>query len=71
MSNIEEADDDHLLQMIDILGPLPKSLAERWPGWRTYFDESGQRIKDDIGEPFDQDKFDAEMNDNDDHADEQ
>lgn len=71
MSNIEEADDDHLLQMIDILGPLPKSLAERWPRWRTYFDESGVRIKDYIGEPFDQDKFDAEMNDNDRYDDDQ
>lgn len=52
--------------MIDVLGPLPESLAERWPRWRTYFDESGVRIKDYIGEPFDQEKFDAEMDDNDD-----
>jgi serine/threonine protein kinase len=66
MSNIEEADDDHLLQMIDVLGPLPESLAGRWPRWRTYFDETGVRIKDYIGEPFDQEKFDAEMIDNDD-----
>jgi hypothetical protein len=36
-------------------------LAERWPRWRIYFDES--RIKDYIGESFGQDKFDADMND--------
>ncbi|KAK6384336.1 hypothetical protein LTS17_001899 [Exophiala oligosperma] len=38
-------DDDHLLQMNDILGPLPDIwLQERWPRAQTYFGPNRERL---------------------------
>ncbi|RMD39982.1 hypothetical protein DV735_g5141, partial [Chaetothyriales sp. CBS 134920] len=41
----ESTDDDHLLQMNDILEPLPDSwLQGKWPRASTYFGPGGERI---------------------------
>ena len=33
-------DDDHILQMIELLGPLPADLKSAWLRYRNYFDEN-------------------------------
>lgn len=37
----EEADDEHLTQLIALLGPLPANLQSRWKRYSLYFDEHG------------------------------
>lgn len=44
----EENDDDHLLQMVDMLGLPPPEIFERWPRRRRYFDEHLQLIRSDV-----------------------
>ena len=39
MGNPEALDDDHVLQMIELLGPLPDKLKQVWSGYSRYFDE--------------------------------
>lgn len=40
MGNRDYLDDDHILQMIELLGPLPADLKSAWPRYRNYFDEN-------------------------------
>ncbi|KAI9755268.1 MAG: hypothetical protein M1815_005130 [Lichina confinis] len=44
-----EADDDHLLQLSEILGPLPSFLLSRWARSNIYFNANGENIKNYIG----------------------
>lgn len=46
MSN---ANDDHLLQLSDILGPIPSFLLSQWPRANLYFNAEGEKIKNYIG----------------------
>lgn len=45
----EMNDDDHLLQMISTLGPLPQAMFERWPRRMRYFDAEVKLIRTDVG----------------------
>jgi hypothetical protein len=40
MGNRDCLDDDHILQMIELLGPLPVDLKSAWLRYRNYFDEN-------------------------------
>jgi serine/threonine protein kinase len=40
MGNRDYLDDDHVLQMIELLGPLPADLKSAWLRYRNYFDEN-------------------------------
>ena len=42
-------DDDHLLQMISTLGPLPPAMFEKWPRSMRYFDQDRNIIRTDVG----------------------
>ena len=44
-----ESNDDHLLQMIDMLGMLPPTLREKWPRLSRYFDSDLELIRSDVG----------------------
>ncbi|RMZ87662.1 hypothetical protein DV736_g5110, partial [Chaetothyriales sp. CBS 134916] len=39
MANPEALHDDHVLQMIELLGPLPDNLKQAWSNYGQYFDE--------------------------------
>ena len=39
MGSRECLDDDHIVQVIALLGPLPKDLRIAWPRYRNYFDD--------------------------------
>ena len=39
MGNPEALDDDHVLQMIELLGPLPDNLKRTWSSYRQCFGE--------------------------------
>jgi serine/threonine protein kinase len=41
MGDSGDLDDDHILQMIALLGRLPEDLKSAWPRYRNYFDEQG------------------------------
>ena len=57
--NDRDANDDHLLQLTDILGPVPKALRLLWSRSPIYFDEEGRKIKNYIGKlPDDMDPTD-------------
>jgi serine/threonine protein kinase len=45
-----ETDDDHLLQMIDIIGHLPPELCSHWTRYDRYFDKSLGKIRTNVGE---------------------
>lgn len=47
---LQENNDDHLLQMIHALGPLPPAMFERWPRGKRYFNKDGEQIRSDVGE---------------------
>ncbi|KAL8903828.1 MAG: hypothetical protein Q9171_007266 [Xanthocarpia ochracea] len=49
--NMDNCDDDHLLQMIDVLGPLPKHLFSRWSRSSKYFSDNGELINSMIDGP--------------------
>ena len=36
-------DDDHLLQLHDTVGPLPRSITDRWDRHDLYFDAEGRQ----------------------------
>jgi hypothetical protein len=36
-------DDDHLLQLHDTVGPLPRSITHRWDRYGLYFDVDGRQ----------------------------
>lgn len=40
----EEIDDEHLQQLISVLGPLPADLRAQWPRYSLYYSGSGARI---------------------------
>jgi serine/threonine protein kinase len=40
MGSRDYLDDDHILQMIELLGPLPADLKSAWLRYRNYFDEN-------------------------------
>lgn len=42
--------DDHLLQLSDILGPIPGFLRSQWPRADVYFNAEGEKIKNYIGD---------------------
>lgn len=39
----EVRDDDHLIQLSEILGPIPLHFLQKWPRADRYFDLNGQR----------------------------
>lgn len=45
----EENDDGHLLQMNDVLGPLPPTIAAAWPRYSKYFNDKAELIRTDVG----------------------
>lgn len=45
-----DTDDDHVLQMADMLGPVPPSFLARYPRSHIYFNKSGDVTKHYIGE---------------------
>ncbi|KAH7110901.1 serine protein kinase [Dendryphion nanum] len=49
----EEADDEHLLQLNDIIGPLPDSIIDSWPRYSTWYGP-GRRRRNPFGdeEPY-------------------
>lgn len=50
-SNDEDGrDDDHLLQMITNLGPLPLAMFEKWPRRRRYYDTNMNIVRTDVGQ---------------------
>ncbi|KAJ4132022.1 hypothetical protein NW765_013834 [Fusarium oxysporum] len=40
----ETSNDEHLIQLWEVIGPLPKSLLEKWRRADQYFDSSGNRL---------------------------
>jgi serine/threonine protein kinase len=40
----ESLDDDHLIQLTDIIQPLPKDLLTKWPRAGRYYGPSGERL---------------------------
>ena len=49
--NIDSCDDDHLLRMTDLLGPLPKFLTSRWSRSSNYFRDDGKLFNTMISGP--------------------
>jgi len=39
MGNFEALHDNHVFQMIELLGPLPVNLKHAWSSYGQYFDE--------------------------------
>lgn len=48
----EVKDDDHLIQLSEIIGPLPSYFLQKWPRADRYFELNGQR-KPAAGNPID------------------
>jgi len=46
----DSTDDDHVLQMADVLGPVPPSFLARYPRSHLYFNENGEVTKHYVGE---------------------
>jgi non-specific serine/threonine protein kinase len=72
----EEINDEHLIQLVEVLGPLPRGMASRWRRRSRYYRSDGERLGgckggggsesgngdvDDHGEEVDEDEEDAEM----------
>lgn len=47
----DDDNDDHWLQLYDILGPLPQHLLPWWPRWDMYYKGNGEKIKNYVGKP--------------------
>ncbi|KAI9886243.1 MAG: Alanine--tRNA ligase [Watsoniomyces obsoletus] len=43
-----DTDDEHLLMLHAMLGPVPQSLLSRWPRAELYFNAEGEQIKTDV-----------------------
>ncbi|KAF5649672.1 CMGC SRPK kinase [Fusarium sp. NRRL 52700] len=41
----ETSNDEHLIQLWEVIGPLPKRLLEKWRRANQYFNTSGKRLK--------------------------
>ncbi|KAF2970527.1 hypothetical protein GQX73_g3074 [Xylaria multiplex] len=37
-------DDDHLIQLSEIIGPLPQHIRDAWPKYTSYFGPNGERL---------------------------
>ncbi|TAQ86705.1 hypothetical protein B7494_g4981 [Chlorociboria aeruginascens] len=46
----DEMNDDHFLQLFNLLGPLPRDILSKWARSDVYFDLHGENIKSYIGE---------------------
>jgi len=46
----DETDDDHFLQLFNLLGPLPREILSEWARSDVYFNLNGESIKSYIGE---------------------
>ncbi|KAL0940234.1 serine/threonine-protein kinase SRPK3 [Colletotrichum truncatum] len=55
----EAVKDTHLIQMTDILGPLPDDLLENWPARSKYYGPEGERL-DARPRDFDEDESDGD-----------
>ena len=44
----DSRDDEHLVQLFSLLGPLPAKLKDSWPRYGVYFDDVGQLTKFDV-----------------------
>ena len=42
---LEEADDDHILDLIDVLQPLPDNLMSKWPRAEKWIGPNGERLQ--------------------------
>lgn len=49
-SSKKEMDDEHLLRMFDVIGPLPRDILSKWKRSKVYFNAEGEKIKNYIGE---------------------
>jgi serine/threonine protein kinase len=45
-----ETNDDHFLQLFDVLGPIPRDTLSKWARSDVYFNADGENIKSYIGE---------------------
>jgi serine/threonine protein kinase len=50
MGSRESVDDEHFLQLHDILGPIPHSLGSKYSRAHIYHNEKGELVKHYIGE---------------------
>lgn len=41
----DATDDHHLLQLYELLGPLPPAITRLWPRYDQYFDSHGKQIR--------------------------
>ena len=48
----EYIDDEHIIQMVALLGPLPEYLKNAWPRFRKYFDENGTQTVFEVDWPL-------------------
>ncbi|KAL8860885.1 MAG: hypothetical protein Q9178_002640 [Gyalolechia marmorata] len=48
---LDDCNDDHLLQMTDVLGPLPEHLFSRWSRSSKYFNDNGELFNSMIDGP--------------------
>jgi non-specific serine/threonine protein kinase len=46
-------DDDHLIQLLEIIDPLPEDMLAKWPRYSLYFSLDGERLN---ARPSDYDK---------------
>ena len=51
-----DTDDDHVLQMATLLGPIPSSFMAKFPRSNIYFDSEGNIIKGYVGDLIDEDE---------------
>jgi hypothetical protein len=38
----EDIDEDHLVELISVLGPLPADLRAQWPRYSLHYDDDGK-----------------------------
>ncbi|KAI5789255.1 serine/threonine-protein kinase SRPK3 [Pyronema domesticum] len=55
-NQLEECNDDHLLQLTDVLGDLPEEYFSRWAHTKKYFGPNRQRIDPDPNAPIKEDE---------------
>jgi non-specific serine/threonine protein kinase len=55
-TQMEECNDDHLLQLTDVLGDLPEEYFSRWAHSNKYFGPNRQRIDPDPNTPITEDE---------------
>ena len=51
--DMDSCDDDHILQMNGVLGPLPEYITSRWSRQSKYFDDEGMLVNSMIDGPPD------------------